>query len=91
MLTGQQIRHQILDGFETGRLWQLAYEHAKLHGETDGGMPCHVCDQTIPRGQVYALCDLRSWCSCTWNATCSGCTPPAFSNPSPSRARAADG
>ncbi len=55
MLTGQQIRHRILDGLETGRLWQLAYDYAKLRGETDGGMPCHVCDQTIPRGQVYAL------------------------------------
>src|SRR5258708_625490 len=55
MLIGQQIRHRILDGLETGRLWQLAYDYAKLRGETDGGMPFHGLYQTIPRGLVSAL------------------------------------
>ncbi len=55
MLTGVEIRDRVRDGLATGKLWRLVRDHAKLHGATDGGPPCHVCDQRLPRGQVYAL------------------------------------
>jgi len=55
MLDGREIRHRVRDGLDRGRLWRLAHDHAKLRGATDGGIPCHVCEETVPRGQVYAL------------------------------------
>jgi hypothetical protein len=38
-----------------GRLWRLANDRARLRGTTDGGPQCHVCSDTIPRGQAFAL------------------------------------
>lgn len=55
MLTGGEIEDRVRGGLETGRLWRLAHDHAKLQGTTEGGLPCHVCDQPIARGQAYAL------------------------------------
>ena len=55
MLTGGEIRDRVRAGLASGKLWRLAHDHAKLQGATDGGLPCHVCDRPMPRGQVYAL------------------------------------
>ncbi len=55
MLTGVEIQDRIREGLANGKLLRLGHDHAKLRGATDGGTPCHVCEQTIPRGQVYAL------------------------------------
>jgi hypothetical protein len=55
MLTGPEIRAHIREGLANGRLWRLAHDHAKLRGATDAAPECHVCSQTIPRGQAFAL------------------------------------
>jgi hypothetical protein len=55
MLPGREIRDRVRAGLTAGKLWRLVHDHAKLHGATEGGLACHVCDQRIPRGQVYAL------------------------------------
>lgn len=55
MLTDLAIRARVRDGLATGRLWRLADDRAKLRGATDGDPECHVCAETISRGQAFRL------------------------------------
>jgi len=55
MLTDLGIRARVRDGLATGRLWRLADDRAKLRGATDGDPECHVCAETISRGQAFRL------------------------------------
>jgi len=55
MLTDLGIRARVRDGLATGRLWRLTADRATLRGATDGDPECHVCSQTIPRGQAFRL------------------------------------
>jgi hypothetical protein len=50
MLTDLGIRARVRDGLATGRLWRLTDDRA-----TDGDPECHVCSQTIPRGEAFRL------------------------------------
>ena len=55
MLTDIEIRARVRDGLATGRLWRLADDRAKLLGAKSGDPQCHVCSETISRGQAFRL------------------------------------
>lgn len=55
MLTTKEIRDRVRDGLATGRLWRLADDRAKLRGTADDDPECHVCSDTISRGQAFRL------------------------------------
>jgi hypothetical protein len=45
MLTDREVRARVRDGLETGRLWRLADDRAKLRGATGADPQCHVCSE----------------------------------------------
>jgi hypothetical protein len=55
MLTAADMRARVHEGLATGRLWQLTNDRARLVGASAGAARCHVCSETISRGQAFSV------------------------------------
>jgi len=53
MKTGAEIRSRVLRGLANGLLWRLAEDRVKARVGQIG--QCHVCDESIRRGEVYEV------------------------------------
>ena len=55
MLTAAEIRARVHEGLAAGRLWRLTGDRARLVGASAAGLRCHVCAETIARGQAFSV------------------------------------